>query len=191
MLTERQLLDLKMPQGANGLAQLESFKYTYEFVKTAIPEMDLPREKTMFNHLYDEFEKHAAMKKWTDKSFHSSSSRRRTCKWLWSKVQLEIDHLRNQINRQDFAKAITRGGYAPPPKEQPPKTSAASGTVYDDGEGGDGKKKKKKKTKKVKKTRKEEDPPEANACSAFVHAETNQALRGRVKHVLAVLGVRR
>ena len=34
------------------------------------------------------------------------------------------------------------------------------------------------------------DAPEANAFSAFVHAETNRVLRDRVKHVLAVPGVR-
>ena len=34
------------------------------------------------------------------------------------------------------------------------------------------------------------DAPEANAFSAFVHAETNRVLRDRVKNVLAAPGVR-
>ena len=34
------------------------------------------------------------------------------------------------------------------------------------------------------------DAPEANAFSAFVHAETNRVLRDRVNNVLAVPGVR-
>ena len=50
------------------MKELESFIEKYEFVRTAIREEDLPKERTMYNHLHDELTKHAMLADWTRKS---------------------------------------------------------------------------------------------------------------------------
>ena len=57
MLGERNLLSLRMP--GNSVQDLENFRDKYIYVMSTIPNEDLPREQTLFNHLIDELERNS------------------------------------------------------------------------------------------------------------------------------------
>ena len=85
ILGERNLLGLKL--AGQSVADIEAFREKYNYILRAIPLDELPKERTLFNHLIDEFEKCPIMKHRVEKARESAhDSRRRTCAWLWAKA---------------------------------------------------------------------------------------------------------
>ena len=96
MLTERNLLNTK-PAGAS-LQDLEDFRDKYLYVLTSIPDADLPKPSTMFNHLIDELDKCPTLKPKVEKARESKpGSHRRTTEWLWNRVHIALElHFTNR-----------------------------------------------------------------------------------------------
>ena len=90
ILGERNLLGLKL--AGQSVADIEAFREKYNYILRAIPLDELPKERTLFNHLMDEFEKCPIMKHRVEKARESAhDSHRRTCAWLWAKADLAIE----------------------------------------------------------------------------------------------------
>ena len=105
MLGERSLLNLKL--AVQSVADLEAFRDKYQYVLSAIPIDELPKERTLFNHLVDELAKCTAMKSKVDKAIEASgSSHRRSTSWLWAKVRNAIDLDQQKRNRDGFEKNL-------------------------------------------------------------------------------------
>ena len=100
MLGERQLLACRVPgnAGKDGklvatLADLEAWKDKYEFISTGVPSEDMPKERTLFNFMFDELEKHPLMEAKIERCRGSAhGSAKRTTRWLWGKME-NIHHL--------------------------------------------------------------------------------------------------
>ena len=105
MLGERNLLSLKMP--GNSVQDLENFRDKYIYVMSTIPNEDLPREQTLFNHLIDELEKNSLIASKVQKSREAPlSSHRRTTRWLWEKLELLVQLDQQKKNRADFDRQL-------------------------------------------------------------------------------------
>ena len=105
VLGERSLLNLKL--AGQSVADLEAFRDKYQYVLSAIPIDELPKERTLFNHLVDELSKCTAMKSKVDKAIEASgSSHRRSTSWLWAKVRNAIDLDQQKRNRDGFEKNL-------------------------------------------------------------------------------------
>ena len=105
MLGERNLLQLKVP--GKNVSDLEAFKQKYEYILQTIPNSDLPREQTLFNHLIDELEKSPVMAYKVQKAREAPfGSHRRTTAWLWEKVDLAIELEQQKKNRADFDRQL-------------------------------------------------------------------------------------
>ena len=78
MLGERNLLNLKI--AGTNVSGLEAFRY----VVKATQEDEMPRETTLFNHLFDEFEKIPSLKPKIEKARDApwSSHRRSTTRLM-------------------------------------------------------------------------------------------------------------
>ena len=92
ILGERNLLGLKL--AGQSVADIEAFREKYNYILRAIPLDELPKERTLFNHLIDEFVEKAR------ESAHDSH--RRTCAWLWAKADLAIELAQQKRNRDEF-----------------------------------------------------------------------------------------
>ena len=105
MLGERNLLQLRVP--GKNVSDLEAFKQKYEYILQTIPNSDLPREQTLFNHLIDELEKSPVMAYKVQKAREAPfGSHRRTTAWLWEKVDLAIELEQQKKNRADFDRQL-------------------------------------------------------------------------------------
>ena len=105
VLGERSLLNLKL--AGQSVADLEAFRDKYQYVLSAIPIDELPKERTLFNHLVDELAKCTAMKSKVDKAIEASgSSHRRSTSWLCAKVRNAIDLDQQKRNRDGFEKNL-------------------------------------------------------------------------------------
>ena len=101
----RHFLNLKL--AGQSVADLEAFRDKYQYVLSAIPIDELPKERTLFNHLVDELAKCTAMKSKVDKAIEASgSSHRRSTSWLWAKVRNAIDLDQQKGNRDGFEKNL-------------------------------------------------------------------------------------
>ena len=84
MLGERNLLQLKVP--GKNVSDLEAVKQKYGYILQTIPNADLPREQTLFNHLTDQLEKSPILAYKVQKAREAPlGSHRRTTAWLWEK----------------------------------------------------------------------------------------------------------
>ena len=89
ILGERNLLGLKL--AGQSVADIEAFRGKYNYILRAIPLDELPKERTLCNHLIDEFDKCPIMKHRVEKARESAhDSHPRTCAWLWAKADLAI-----------------------------------------------------------------------------------------------------
>ena len=101
ILGERNLLGLKL--AGQSVADIEAFREKYSYILRAIPLDELPKERTLFNHLIDEFEKCQVMKHRVEKARESAhDSHRRNCAWLWAKADLAIELAQPKRNRDEF-----------------------------------------------------------------------------------------
>ena len=92
-----------MKLAGQSVADIEAFREKYNYILRAIPLDELPKERTLFNHLMDEFEKCAIMKHRVEKARESAhGSHRRTCAWLWAKADLAIELAQQKRNRDEF-----------------------------------------------------------------------------------------
>ena len=118
MLGERNLLSLRTP--GNSVQDLENFRDKYIYVMSTIPNEDLPREQTLFNHLIDELERNSIIAPKVQKAREAPlSSHRRTTRWLWEKLELIVQLDQQKKNRADFDRQL--------------KLKPAQGYVGDDG----------------------------------------------------------
>ena len=69
MLAERNLLNTRLAGGS--LQDLEGFRDKYLYVLTTIPDADLPKPSTMFNHLIDELDTCPTLKQKVEKARES------------------------------------------------------------------------------------------------------------------------
>ena len=127
MLTERNLLSTRL---AGGFFQdLEDFREKYLYVLTTIPDADLPKPSTMFNHLIGELDKCPSIKQKVEKARESRpGSHRRTTEWLWNRVDIALELHQQKINRQEFDRTLKGKPQVLGPNRQLPKgadTSAA------------------------------------------------------------------
>ena len=98
MLAERNLLNTKLAGGS--LQNLEDFREKCLYVLTTIPDADLRKPSTMFNHLIDELDKCPTLKQKVEKARESRpGSHRRTAKWLWNHVDIALEPNQQKINR--------------------------------------------------------------------------------------------
>ena len=105
MLAERNLLSTRLA-GAS-LQDLEDFRDKYLYVLTTIPDADLPKPSTMFNHLIDELDKCPALKQKVEKARESRpGSHRRTTEWLWNGVDIALELHQQKINRQELYRTL-------------------------------------------------------------------------------------
>ena len=103
MLAERNLLSTRLAGGS--LQDLEDFRDKY--VLTTIPDADLPKPSTMFNHLIDELDKCPALNQKVEKARESRpGSHRRTAEWLWNRVDIALELHQQKINRQEFDRTL-------------------------------------------------------------------------------------
>ena len=152
MLAERNLLSTRLAGGS--LQDLEDFRDKYLYVLTTIPDADLPKPSTMFNHLIDELDKCPALKQKVEKARESRpGSHRRTTEWLWNRVDIALELHQQKINRQEFDRTLRGKPQVLGPNTQLPKgadTSAAPAPTNPNVAAAPAtrEKKKKKKTKK-------------------------------------------
>ena len=105
MLAERNLLSTRLAGGS--LQDLEDFRERYLYVLTTIPDADLPKPSTMFNHLIDELEKCPTLKQKVEKARESKpGSHRRTTERLWNRVDIALELHQQKINRQEFDRTL-------------------------------------------------------------------------------------
>ena len=105
MLAERNLLNTRLAGGS--LQDLEDFRDKYLYVLTTIPDADLPKPSTLFNHLIDELDKCPTLKPKVEKARESKpGSHRRTTEWLWNRVDIAIELHQQKINRQEFDRTL-------------------------------------------------------------------------------------
>ena len=101
MLAERNLLNTRLAGGS--LQDLEDFRDKYLYVLTTIPDVDLPKPSTLFNHLIDELDKCPTLKPKVEKARESKpGSHRCTTEWLWNRVDIALELHQQKINRQEF-----------------------------------------------------------------------------------------
>ena len=151
MLAERNLLSTRLTGGS--LQDLEDFRDKYLYVLTTIPDADLPKPSTMFNHLIDELDKCPTLKQKVEKARESKpGSHKRTTEWLWNRVDTALELHQQKINRQEFDRTLKGKPQVLGPNTQLPKgadTSAApTNPTVAAAPATREKKKKKKKTKK-------------------------------------------
>ena len=156
MLAERNLLNTRLAGGS--LEVLD--------VLTTIPDADLPKPSTLFNHLIDELDKCPTLKPKVEKARESKpGSHRRTTEWLWNRVDIALELHQQKINRQEFDGTLKgkpqvlssntqlpkgNDSNAAPAPLRPPTIPAAPAP----------------KEKKKKKKKKEKDEPEVPAAPA-------------------------
>ena len=105
MLAERNLLNTRLAGGS--LQDLEDFRDKYLYVLTTIPDADLPKPSTLFNHLIDELDKCPTLKPKVEKARESKpGSHRRTTEWLWNRVDIALELHQQKINRQEFDRTL-------------------------------------------------------------------------------------
>ena len=105
MLAERNLLSTRLAGGS--LQDLEDFRDKYLYVLTTIPDADLPKPSTVFNHLIDELDKCPSLKQKVEKARESRpGSHRRTTEWLWNRVDIALELHQQKINRHEFDRTL-------------------------------------------------------------------------------------
>ena len=120
MLAERSLLNTKLAGGS--VQDLEDFRDKYLYVLTTIPDADLPKPSTMFNHLIDELDKCPTLKQKVEKARESRpGSHRRTSDWLWNRVDIALELHQQKINRQEFDRTLKGKPQVLGPNTQLPK----------------------------------------------------------------------
>ena len=101
MLAERNLLNTRLAGGS--LQDLEDFRDKYLYVLTTIPDADLAKPSTLFNHLIDELGKCPTLKPKVEKARESKpGSHRRSTGWLWNRVDIALELHQQKMNRQEF-----------------------------------------------------------------------------------------
>ena len=101
-----------------SLQDLEDFRDKYLYV----PDADLPKPSTMFNHLTDELDKCPALKQKVEKARESKpGSHRRTTEWLWNRVDIALELHQQKINRQEFDRTLRGKPQVLGPNAQLPK----------------------------------------------------------------------
>ncbi|CAE7560940.1 RE1 [Symbiodinium natans] len=127
MLGERNLLNIRL--AGDGPHHLEAFRDKYQYVLATIPVDELPKESTMFNHLIDELDKNNALKPKIEKAREARpGSHRRTCKWLWNRVDIVLELHQQKVNRNEFDKNL----------QGKPEVLTSTGTRGGGNKGGDG-----------------------------------------------------
>ena len=145
---------------------MEDFRDKYLYVLTTIPDADLPKPSTLFNHLIDELDKCPTLKPKVEKARESKpGSHRRTTEWLWNRIDIALELHQQKINRQEFDRTLKgkpqvlssntqlpkgNDSNAAPAPLHPPTIPAAPAP----------------KEKKKKKKKKEKDDPEVPAAPA-------------------------
>ena len=120
MLAERNLLNTRLAGGS--LQDLEDFRDKYLYVLTTIPDADLPKPSTMFNHLIDELDKCPTLKRKVEKARESRPGcHRRTTEWLWNRVDVALELHQQTINRQEFDRTLKGKPQVLGPNTQLPK----------------------------------------------------------------------
>ena len=105
MLAERNLLNTRLVGGS--LQDLEDFRDKYLYELTTIPDADLPKPFTLFNHLIDELDNFPTLKSKVEKARESKpGSHRRTIEWLWNRIEIALELHQQKINRQEFDRTL-------------------------------------------------------------------------------------
>ena len=85
----------------------QDFRDKYLYVLTTIPEADLPKPFTIFNHVLYELDKCPAHKQKLEKTRESRpGSRRHTTEWLWNRGDITLELHQQKINRQEFDRTL-------------------------------------------------------------------------------------
>ena len=120
MLGERNLLSLKM--AGNTVQDLENFRDKYIYVMSTIPNEDLPREQTLFNHLIDELEKNSLIASKVQKSREAPLSSHRKKNRADFDRQLKLKPAQGYAGDDKVpANPGTKQPGKPPKKERPKK----------------------------------------------------------------------
>ena len=80
------------------------------YVLTTIPDVDLPKPSTMFNHVIDELDKCPTLKQKVEKARESRpGSHMRITEWLWNHVDIVLECHQQKINRQGIDRTLKKG----------------------------------------------------------------------------------
>ena len=101
---------------------MEDFRDKYLYVVTTIPDADLPKPSTMFNHLIDELDKCPTLKQKVEEARESRPGpHRRTTEWLLNRVDDALELHQQKINRQELDRTLKGKPQVLGPNTQLPK----------------------------------------------------------------------